>query len=202
MVDECDMVLTNPSFADEVKSMLMLTPQDKQTVMLSATMSEETNRLALPFLREPNVVNLSVKDGLENILQYFLKIAEHDKFDKLVSLLDRLPFNQVVIFVNRVEKAKRLCSLLQQHLYSPICIHSALTQEERLRNFDLFAANGTRLMVATDVFGRGADVGTINFVINYDFPYELPSYIHRLGRAGRFRRKALAISFVRMNDFQ
>jgi ATP-dependent RNA helicase UAP56/SUB2 len=73
-------------------------------------------------------------------------------------ILDTLSFNQVIIFVNRIERAKRLTALLREKLFNPICIHSKLRQEERIKNYDLFKANGSRLLIATDLFGRGIDI--------------------------------------------
>ena len=111
--------------------------------------------------------------------------------------MDTLAFNQTIIFVNRVDRAKKLTELLKQKLFNPICIHSALKQEERIKNYDLFKANGSRLLVATDLFGRGIDIERVNLVINYDFPVDRDSYLHRVGRAGRFGTKGLALNFVR-----
>jgi len=85
----------------------------------------------------------------------------------LTHLLDTLAFNQMIIFVNRVDRAKKLTELLRQKLFNPICIHSQLKQEERIKNYDLFKANGSRLLVATDLFGRGIDIERVNLVINY-----------------------------------
>lgn len=76
----------------------------------------------------------------------------------------------MIIFVNRVDRAKKLTELLRQKLFNPICIHSQLKQEERIRNYDLFKANGSRLLVATDLFGRGIDIERVNLVINYGTP--------------------------------
>jgi ATP-dependent RNA helicase UAP56/SUB2 len=75
-----------------------------------------------------------------------------------VLLLDALAFNQVIIFTNRVDRAKKLVELLKLKLFNPICIHSSLKQEERIRIYDLFKANGSRLLIATDLFGRGVDI--------------------------------------------
>lgn len=85
----------------------------------------------------------------------------------MTHLLDTLAFNQMIIFVNRVDRAKKLTELLRQKLFNPICIHSQLKQEERIKNYDLFKANGSRLLVATDLFGRGIDIERVNLVINY-----------------------------------
>ena len=99
--------------------------------------------------------------------------------------------------MNRVDRAKKLTELLHQKLFNPICIHSGLKQEERIKNYDQFKANGSRLLVATDLFGRGIDIERVNLVINYDFPVDRDSYLHRVGRAGRFGTKGLAVNFVK-----
>ena len=134
-------------------------------------------------------------------------IIQNKKFEKLTHLLDTLAFNQMIIFVNRVDRAKKLTELLRQKLFNPICIHSQLKQEERIKNYDLFKANGSRLLVATDLFGRGIDIERVNLVINYgkspitpDFPTERDTYLHRVGRAGRFGTKGLAINFIKADE--
>lgn len=99
--------------------------------------------------------------------------------------------------MNRIDRAKKLTELLKQKLFNPICVHSGLRQEERIKNYDLFKGNGSRLLVATDLFGRGIDIERVNLVINYDFPYDRDTYLHRVGRAGRFGTKGLAINFVK-----
>lgn len=136
-----------------------------------------------------------------------LPSIQNKKFEKLTHLLDTLAFNQMIIFVNRVDRAKKLTELLRQKLFNPICIHSQLKQEERIKNYDLFKANGSRLLVATDLFGRGIDIERVNLVINYgnpppypDFPTERDTYLHRVGRAGRFGTKGLAINFIRADE--
>lgn len=97
-----------------------------------------------------------------------------------------MPFSQCIIFVNRIDNAKKLVSILKQDLYNPLCMNSSLKQEERILNYDLFKEKGSKLLVATDVFGRGIDMRQVNLVINYDFPRDSETYLHRVGRAGRF----------------
>ena len=92
-------------------------------------------------------------------------------------------------------------------MFNPICIHSKLKQDERIKNYDHFKANGSRLLVATDLFGRGIDIERVNLVINYgkkykylDFPTDRDTYLHRVGRAGRFGTKGLAINFIKPDE--
>lgn len=150
-----------------------------------------------------NPVTICVDEGqliLHGLAQFFVQVLERKKFDRLSHLLDTLAFNQVIIFVNKVERAKKLTEMLRSKLFNPICIHSALSQEERIKNYDLFKANGSRLLVATDLFGRGIDIERVNLVINYDFPFDRETYLHRVGRAGRFGTKGMAINFIRKAD--
>merc|ERR1712054_457114 len=115
---------------------------------------------------------------------------------KVNDLLDSLEFNQVVIFVKSVQRATALDKLLCECNFPSIAIHSALDQEERIARYKQFKEFQKRIMVATDLFGRGIDIERVNIVINYDVPTDSDSYLHRVGRAGRFGTKGLAISFV------
>lgn len=103
---------------------------------------------------------------------------------------------QVVIFVSKVRRATELNKLLEDCNFPSICIHSALPQEERIARFKAFKEFKKRLLVSTDLFGRGIDIERVNIVINYDFPDNNDQYLHRVGRAGRFGTKGLAVSFV------
>merc|ERR1711988_2100496 len=109
-----------------------------------------------------------------------------EKNRKLNDLLDALEFNQVVIFVSKVTRATELNKLLSECNFPSICIHSRLKQEERIKRYKSFKDFNKRILVATDLFGRGIDIERVNIVINYDFPEESNQYLHRVGRAGRF----------------
>lgn len=94
----------------------------------------------------------------------------------------------------------KLSDLLTNKMFNPICIHSKLSQVDRIKNYDNFKNNSSRLLVSTDLFGRGMDIERVNLVINFDFPPSKDAYLHRVGRAGRFGTKGLTISFVRTED--
>ena len=110
-------------------------------------------------------------------------------------LLDALEFNQVVVFVRTVPRAVALDKLLVECNFPSIAIHSGLTQEERIMKYKQFKDFQKRIMVSTDLFGRGIDIEKVNIVINYDMPDDSDSYLHRVGRAGRFGTKGLALTF-------
>ncbi len=137
-------------------------------MMFSATMPDDLKKVCKKFLQ--NEVDIFIDEGkliLHGLAQFFIYIQENKKFEKLTHLLDSLAFNQTIIFVNRVDRAKKLTELLTKKLFNPICIHSGLKQQERIKNYDSFKANGSRLLVATDLFGRGIDIERVNLVINY-----------------------------------
>ncbi|OAO92331.1 hypothetical protein AXX17_AT5G10880 [Arabidopsis thaliana] len=119
-----------------------------------------------------------------------------EKNRKLNDLLDALDFNQVVIFVKSVSRAAELNKLLVECNFPSICIHSGMSQEERLTRYKSFKEGHKRILVATDLVGRGIDIERVNIVINYDMPDSADTYLHRVGRAGRFGTKGLAITFV------
>jgi ATP-dependent RNA helicase UAP56/SUB2 len=141
---------------------------------------------------------------LHGLQQYFVKLKPEEKNRKLADLLDALEFNQVVIFVSKGIRARELDRLLKECNFPSDHIHGGMPQEERLKRYNAFRKYESRILVATNLFGRGIDVERVNIVINYDFPNkderapEPPAdqYLHRVGRAGRFGTKGLAISFV------
>jgi len=201
IVDECDRVLESLDMRRDVQEIFRSTPHEKQVMMFSATLSEEMSAVCEKFMHEPMKILInSAKLTLHGLQQHFVKLAEEEKNRKLNNLLDALQFNQVVIFVNKVARAKALNKLLVEFSFPSICIHSALRQEERIARYQAFKRFEHRILVCTDLFGRGIDVERVNIVINYDLPTEAEPYLHRVGRAGRFGTRGLAISFVSSDE--
>jgi ATP-dependent RNA helicase UAP56/SUB2 len=133
---------------------------------------------------------------LHGLKQFYIRLTEEEKNRKLNDLLDALEFNQVVIFVSQVNRATELHRLLDDNNFPSMCIHSRLKQEERIARYKSFKEFNKRILVTTDLFGRGIDIEKVNIVINYDFPDNTDQYLHRVGRAGRFGNKGLGISFI------
>merc|ERR1712227_725116 len=140
-------------------------------------------------------VDQESKLTLHGLLQDYVKLTEKEKNRRLNDCLDALEFNQVVIFVKSIQRATVLDKLLQECNFPSIAIHSGLNQEERIGRYKQFKEFQKRIMVSTDLFGRGIDIERVNIVINYDMPDDSDSYLHRVGRAGRFGTKGLAITF-------
>merc|ERR1711966_25941 len=170
--------------------------------MFSATMTAETRGLCKKFMQDPHEIRVDEESKLtlHGLLQYYVKLSEKEKNRKLNDLLDCLEFNQVVIFVKSVQRAIALDKLLVECSFPSIAIHSGLKQEERIARYKQFKEFQKRIMVATDLFGRGIDIERVNIVINYDCPEVSDQYLHRVGRAGRFGTKGLAITFITSDE--
>merc|ERR1712036_174335 len=197
MGDECDKCLDKLDMRKDIQQIFIETPKKKQVMMFSATMSADTRTLCKKFMQDPHEISVDEESKLtlHGLLQYYVKLTEKEKNRKLNDLLDALEFNQVVIFVKSVQRAIALDKLLVECSFPSLAIHSGLKQEERINRYKQFKEFQKRIMVSTDLFGRGMDIERVNIVINYDMPDDSDSYLHRVGRAGRFGTKGLAITF-------
>merc|ERR1711865_117419 len=197
ILDECDKCLEKLDMRGDIQKIFMQTTKKKQVMMFSATMDKDVRDICKKFMNEPHEISIDdeSKLTLHGLLQYFTKLEEKEKNRKLNDLLDALEFNQVVIFVKSVQRAIALDKLLVECNFPSISIHSGLNQEERINRYKQFKDFQKRIMVSTDLFGRGIDIERVNIVINYDMPEDSDSYLHRVGRAGRFGTKGLAITF-------
>merc|ERR1712050_756717 len=198
VLDECDKCLDKLDMRKDVQQIFVETPKKKQVMMFSATMSAETRALCKKFMQDPHEIRVDEESKLtlHGLLQYFVKLSEKEKNRKLNDLLDALEFNQVVIFVKSVQRAIALDKLLVECSFPSLAIHSGLGQEERIARYKQFKEFQKRIMVATDLFGRSIDIERVNIVVNYDMPDDSDSYLHRVGHAGRFGTKGLALTFV------
>jgi ATP-dependent RNA helicase UAP56/SUB2 len=182
----------------DVQDIFRATPHHKQVMMFSATLSKETRPVCKKFMQNPLEIYVDdeAKLTLHGLQQFYIKLGEREKNRKLNDLLDTLEFNQVCIFVKSVPRANELNRILTECNFPSICIHSQMSQDERIKRYRSFKDFEKRIMVATDIFGRGIDIERVNIVINYDMPDSADTYLHRVGRAGRFGTKGLGITFV------
>lgn len=154
------------------------------------------------FMKNPFklFINQESKLTLHGLAQFYVRLEEKQKVMKLVELLDCLDFNQVIIFTKEVKYAEKLTEVLTNESFPAKAVHSRMEMPQRLKIYDEFKTAGFRILVTTDIFGRGIDVEKINIVINFDMSSESDQYLHRVGRAGRFGTKGLAISFISNED--
>ncbi|RWS02978.1 spliceosome RNA helicase WM6-like protein, partial [Dinothrombium tinctorium] len=198
ILDECDKMLEQLDMRRDVQDIFKATPHEKQVMMFSATLSKDIRPVCKKFMQDPMEVYVDdeAKLTLHGLQQYYVKLKDTEKNRKLFELLDVLEFNQVVIFVKSVQRCIALAQLLVEQNFPAIAIHRAMTQEERLSRYQQFKDFQKRILVATNLFGRGMDIERVNIVFNYDMPEDSDTYLHRVARAGRFGTKGLAITFV------
>lgn len=198
VLDECDKMLEQLDMRADVQEIFKQTPHDKQVMMFSATLSKDIRPVCKKFMQDPMEVYVDdeTKLTLHGLRQHYVKLQDNEKNRKLLDLLDALEFNQVVIFVKSVQRCMALSQLLCEQNFPAIAIHRTMPQEERLARYQQFKNFQKRILVATNLFGRGMDIERVNIVFNYDMPEDSDTYLHRVARAGRFGTKGLAITFV------
>jgi len=202
ILDECDQMLEELSMRNDVQKIFKFTPHVKQVMMFSATLSDDVRAVCKRFMHNPReiYINDKAKLTLDGLQQFYVNLKEEQKNRKLVNLLDVLEFNQVVIFVSTVQRAVALNKLLESEKFPSICTHSRLKTDLRIDQYKSFKKFGSRIMVVTNMYGRGVDFERVNVVFNYDMPDNETTYLHRVGRAGRFGTKGIAISFVSTDE--
>jgi len=198
ILDECDKMLETLDMRRDVQEIFRMTPHEKQVMMFSATLSKEIRPVCKKFMQDPMEVYVDddSKLTLHGLQQHYCKLKDNEKNRKLFELLDALEFNQVIIFVKSVQRCMALAQLLVEQNFPAIGIHRAMTQDERLSRYQQFKDFQKRILVATNLFGRGMDIERVNIVFNYDMPEDSDTYLHRVARAGRFGTKGLAVTFV------
>lgn len=198
IIDECDKVLETLDMRRDVQEIFKKTPHEKQVLMFSATLSKEIRPVCKKFMHDPMEIYIDdeTKLTLNGLQQHYVKLKENEKNRKLIDLLDKLEFNQVVVFVKSVSRCRALCKLLQDQNFPAVEIHRGMTQEDRLARYKEFKDFQTRILIATNLFGRGMDIERVNIVFNYDMSESTDTYLHRVARAGRFGTKGLAITFI------
>ena len=188
----------------DVQRIFKKTPANKQVMMFTATLPDETKDVCKKFMRQPVeiIVKEENKEHLEKLQHFYVKLKEEEKNTKLFNILDNIQFNQVIIFVNSILRCEALSDMLNKNNFPSIAIHADLPQDERIKLFDLFKDFKKRIMVATELYGRGVDFLKVNTVINYDMSANADAYVHRVGRAGRFGTKGITITFLSKDEDQ
>jgi ATP-dependent RNA helicase len=201
VIDEADEML-NRGFKEQIYDIYRYLPPSTQVILVSATMPQEVLDMTRKFMNEP--VRVLVKRDeltLEGIKQFFVAVEREEwKFDTLCDLYDTLTITQAVIFCNTKRKVDWLANKMREANFTVSAMHGDMPQRERDSIMSEFRSGASRVLIATDIWGRGLDVQQVSLVICYDLPNNRELYIHRIGRSGRFGRKGVAINFVKNDD--
>lgn len=197
VLDEADQLL-NSDFVDQSKKIIGYLSSNCQICIFSATMPRETLNMTECFMKDPEKILVrKEKLSLKLIAQYFIDAENDDnKLDLVEDLYCKFSIAQSIIYVGSIAKAEWLAKSLTERNYTVGLIHSNLDTTKRLEVMKLFRAAKTRVLISTDLTSRGIDVQQVGIVINYDLPYDPETYLHRIGRSGRFNKKGVAISLV------
>lgn len=199
VLDEADKMLSD-NFRPVVEEIISLLPAKRQIMLLSATFPTAVKSFADAFMHEPVMVNMMEELTLHGVTQYYVFLEERQKVNALHTLFSKLEVNQSIIFCNSVARVELLAKKIIDLGYSCFYIHSHMPQEDRNRVFHNFTRGAARHLVCTDLFARGVDVQSVNVVINFDLPQSSETYLHRIGRSGRFGHLGLAVDFITEKD--
>lgn len=196
IMDEADEML-NMGFLEDMETILSQLPEERQTIMFSATMPEEIRKIAITFQKDPQIVRVVKKElTVPKVTQYYYEVKPKTKVEVMCRLLDMYAPKLSVAFCNTKKQVDELVDELQGRGYFAEGLHGDLKQIQRDRVMNSFRNGRTEILVATDVAARGIDVDDVEAVFNYDIPQDDEYYVHRIGRTGRAGREGIAFSFV------
>jgi translation initiation factor 4A len=198
ILDEADQMLED-RFREQLHSIFEFGfPKTCQVALLSATMSPEVTEIADKLLQNPQRILLPPSSvTLDGIHQYYINVeADENKLEALIDIYKYLVVNQMIIFVNKKQNAEWLATELRRQGFTLEFIHGDLEMAERNKRMADFRHGNVRVLISTDLLGRGIDVQQVSLVINFELPPEHENYIHRIGRSGRFGRKGVALNLL------
>ncbi|HLR40721.1 MAG TPA: DEAD/DEAH box helicase, partial [Virgibacillus sp.] len=196
VLDEADEML-NMGFIDDIRDILKGIPEERQTLLFSATMPKEIRDIASTLMKTPKEVKVKAKEmTVENIEQFFVEVPEKFKFDTLTNHMDINAPELAIVFSRTKRRVDEIAEGLQARGFRAEGIHGDLTQGKRTSVLNKFKNGRVEVLVATDVAARGLDISGVTHVYNFDIPQDPESYVHRIGRTGRAGRTGEAISFI------
>ena len=201
ILDEADEMLSS-CFKEQIQTINTFFNQDVQTAIFSATMPRDVIDITNNFMKSP--VHLTMKSHeltLDGIEQFFIAARDdQNKYELLKDFFNKLPSSQSIIFVNGIQRVNDLCDSMEKDGFSVNKMHSSLEKTERTTVLNEFKKNAFHILISSDLTARGIDIQQISMVVNFDIPNNVHTYLHRIGRSGRWGRKGSAINFICQND--
>jgi len=199
VLDEADKLLSQ-DFKNMLDDVIAFLPNDRQIMLYSATFPLTVDNFVKKHMHDPYEINLMDELTLKGVTQYYAFVQERQKVHCLNTLFSKLQINQSIIFCNSTQRVELLAKKITELGYSCFYIHAKMKQEHRNRVFHDFRAGLCRNLVCSDLFTRGIDIQAVNVVINFDFPKMAETYLHRIGRSGRFGHLGVAINLITFDD--
>ncbi|KAF3053494.1 DExD/H-box ATP-dependent RNA helicase dhh1 [Didymella keratinophila] len=199
VMDEADKLLS-PEFTPVIEQLLGFHPKDRQVMLFSATFPIVVKDFKDKHMNSPYEINLMDELTLRGITQYYAFVEEKQKVHCLNTLFNKLQINQSIIFCNSTNRVELLAKKITELGYSCFYSHARMLQHNRNRVFHDFRNGVCRNLVCSDLLTRGIDIQAVNVVINFDFPKNAETYLHRIGRSGRFGHLGLAINLINWED--
>ena len=200
ILDEADEML-NMGFLEDIEAIISRVPENRQTLLFSATMPDAIKRIGVQFMKEPEHVKIAAKElTTELVDQYYIRVKEQEKFDTMTRLMDVEQPELAIVFGRTKRRVDELTRGLKIRSFRAEGIHGDLDQNKRLRVLRDFKNGNLDVLVATDVAARGLDISGVTHVYNYDIPQDPESYVHRIGRTGRAGKSGQSITFVSPNE--
>ena len=201
VLDEADEMLST-GFKEQIYNILNSLSNDIQIALFSATIPNDLFYLTQKIMRDP--VNIIVKTEmltLEGIKQHYVNLNnDNEKYSTLKDLFETFSVSQCIIYCNSVKRVQDLYEAMRRDGYPVSQIHSSLDKNERMKNYKEFKEGNQRVLISSNVTARGIDVQQVSTVINFDIPKSKETYLHRIGRSGRWGRKGVAINFITRRD--
>ncbi|WFD37674.1 RNA helicase [Malassezia japonica] len=199
VMDEADKLLS-PEFTPVIEQLLAFLPKERQVMLFSATFPLIVKNFKEKHMVKPYEINLMDELTLRGVTQYYAFVEERQKVHCLNTLFSKLQINQSIIFCNSTNRVELLAKKITELGYSCFYSHAKMLQAHRNRVFHDFRNGACRNLVCSDLLTRGIDIQAVNVVINFDFPKNAETYLHRIGRSGRFGHMGLAINLITYED--
>ncbi|MDT2810231.1 degradosome RNA helicase CshA [Enterococcus asini] len=200
VLDEADEML-NMGFLEDIEKIISQVPEERQTLLFSATMPPAIKNIGVKFMKNPEHVQIKAKEMTADLIdQYYVRAKDFEKFDIMTRLLDVQTPDLAIVFGRTKRRVDELARGLELRGYKAEGIHGDLSQQKRMSVLRSFKNGHLDILVATDVAARGLDISGVTHVYNYDIPQDPESYVHRIGRTGRAGKGGMSVTFVTPNE--